>query len=137
MHSCTLSVFLALEIKKLVFVGKINNAYWINSFIFSLDIPLMINILYEMIKILHDNMLSAIYLYRFHNDVSEENNSLNATWSFQRTLNKWTVVRHISCQIKSSCISRLFSIASLLDGGRKKAFFKNFMDFNSLQTKMK
>ena len=34
----------------------------------------MINILYEMIKIL----LNAIYLYWFHGDISEKNNSLNA-----------------------------------------------------------
>ena len=37
----------------------------------------MINILHEMIKILHEEMLNAIYLYWFHNDTSEENNSLN------------------------------------------------------------
>ena len=28
----------------------------------------MVNILYEMIKILHEKMLNAIYLYWFHND---------------------------------------------------------------------
>ena len=49
----------------------------VNSFIFSLDIPVMINILYEMIKILHERMLNAIYLHRFHNDTLAENNSLN------------------------------------------------------------
>ena len=47
----------------------------VNSF-FSLDIPVMINILYKMIKILHKKILNAIYLYWFH-DTSEENNSLN------------------------------------------------------------
>ena len=49
----------------------------VNSFVFSLDIPVMINILYEMIKILHEKMLNAIYLYWFHNDTLAENNSLN------------------------------------------------------------
>ena len=29
----------------------------------SLKIPVMINVLYEMIKILHEKMLNAIYLY--------------------------------------------------------------------------
>ena len=37
----------------------------------------MINILYEMIKILHKKMLNAICLYWFHNDTLAENNSLN------------------------------------------------------------
>ena len=37
----------------------------------------MINILFEMIKILHEKMLNTIYLYWFHNDASEKNNSLN------------------------------------------------------------
>ena len=49
----------------------------VNAFVFSLDIPAMINILYEMIKILHVKMLNAIYLYWFHNDTLAENNSLN------------------------------------------------------------
>ena len=38
----------------------------------------MINILDEMIKILHEKMFNAVYLYLFHNDTSEKkNNSLN------------------------------------------------------------
>ena len=37
----------------------------------------MINILQEIIKILHEKMSKAINLYWFHNDVSEKNNSLN------------------------------------------------------------
>ena len=37
----------------------------------------MINILYELIKILGEKMLNAIYLYCFHNDALVENNSLN------------------------------------------------------------
>ena len=49
----------------------------VNSFVFSLDIPVIVNILYKMIKILHEKMLNAIYLCWFHNDTSEENNSLN------------------------------------------------------------
>ena len=39
-----------------------------SDFVFTLDIPVTINILFEMMKILHENMLNAIYLYWFHND---------------------------------------------------------------------
>ena len=49
----------------------------VNSFVFSLDIPVMINILYEMVEILHEKMLNAIYLFKFHNDTLAENSSLN------------------------------------------------------------
>ena len=52
-------------------------SYMVNSFVFSLDISVTINILYEMIKILHEKMLYAIYLYWFHNDTLAENNTLN------------------------------------------------------------
>ena len=64
-----LSIFPVLEIKKAVLVGRI---LWRFDIIFhirlihlclSLDIPGMMNILYEMIKILHKKMLNAIYLY--------------------------------------------------------------------------
>ena len=48
-----------------------------------------------MIKILHDKMLNATYLYQLHNDTSEENNPL---WSFQQTLHKRIEARHISQQ---------------------------------------
>ena len=37
----------------------------------------MINILYEMIEILHEKMLNAIYSHWFHNNALGENNSLN------------------------------------------------------------
>ena len=44
----------------------------------------MINTSYEMVKILREKMLNAIYLYWFHNDTVAENNSLNGhcneTW---------------------------------------------------------
>ena len=40
-----------------------NIPYVVNSFIFPLDIPVVIKILYKMIKILHEKMLNAIYLY--------------------------------------------------------------------------
>ena len=53
----------------------------VNSFVFSLDIPVMINIVYEMIKTLYEKMLNAIYLYWFHSDTLAENN-------YQQTLNK-------------------------------------------------
>ena len=36
----------------------------------------MIYILNEIIKILHKKMLKTIYLYWFHNDISEEKKSL-------------------------------------------------------------
>ena len=49
----------------------------VNSFTFSLDIPVMINILYEMIRVLAEKMLNAICLYLFHSDTFGENNSLN------------------------------------------------------------
>ena len=49
----------------------------VNLILVSLEIPVVINILYEMIKILHKKMLNAMYLYWFHNDTSEKNNSLN------------------------------------------------------------
>ena len=49
----------------------------VNSFGFSLGIPLTINILYEMITIIHEKMLNPIYLCLFHNDTLTENNPLN------------------------------------------------------------
>ena len=55
-----------------------NIPYMAKSFDFSLDIPVMINILYEMIKILHEKMLNAIYLYWFYHDALPKNNSLNS-----------------------------------------------------------
>ena len=53
-----------------------NFAYMVKSFDVLLDITVMINIWQEIIKILHEKMSKAINLYWFHNDVSEENNSL-------------------------------------------------------------
>ena len=53
----------------------------VNSFILSLDIcisSVMINILYEMIKILYEKMVNAIHMYWIHNDTLEENNSPNS-----------------------------------------------------------
>ena len=52
-------------------------AYMVISFLVSLEIPVMIDILYEMIKILHEKMSNGIYLYWFHKDTLEKNNSLN------------------------------------------------------------
>ena len=49
----------------------------VNSLVLPSDIAVMVNILYEIIKPLHEKMLNAIYLYWFHNDTSVENNSLN------------------------------------------------------------
>ena len=53
-----------------------NIAYMVNLFVASLDIIVMINILQEIIKILHENV-KVIDLYWFHNDASEKNYSLN------------------------------------------------------------
>ena len=52
-----------------------NIRYIVNSFLVSLDNLVMSHILYEMIKVLHRKMLNAIYLYCFHNDILEKNNS--------------------------------------------------------------
>ena len=54
-----------------------NIPYKVNSFVFSLDVPVMISILYETIEIQHEKMLNAIYLYWFHNNKLAESNSLN------------------------------------------------------------
>ena len=37
----------------------------------------MINILQEVIKILHEEMFNAMNLYWFHNDASDKNNPLS------------------------------------------------------------
>ena len=95
LNFCTLSTFPALEVKKSGFVGNIYGSFMVNLFVLALDIPVIINILYEMIKILHNKILNAIYLNQFHNDTSDENNSL---WSFQQTLHKRIEARHISQQ---------------------------------------
>ena len=44
----------------------------VNSFVVSLDITVMINILQDILKILHEKMLKAINLYWLHNDASEK-----------------------------------------------------------------
>ena len=49
----------------------------VNSFVVSLDITVTINILQETIKVFLEKTLESINLHWFHNDVSEENNSLN------------------------------------------------------------
>ena len=49
----------------------------VNSVVAPLDTPVIIKILYEMIQILHEKMLNAVYLYWFYNDASEKNNALN------------------------------------------------------------
>ena len=46
-----------------------------NSFVFSLDIPVMVDILYEMIEILYEKMLNAICLYWLCNKTLAENNA--------------------------------------------------------------
>ena len=49
----------------------------VNSFVVSLDITAMINILQQIIKIMHEKMSKAINLYWSHNYASKRNNSLN------------------------------------------------------------
>ena len=86
-----------------------NFAYLINSFVvchLSLDITVMINILWKIIKIMHKKMLKAINFYWFENNTSERNNFTK--WLFQRTSNKWIEVCHTSCQIKSCWYNSLF-----------------------------
>ena len=56
----------------------------------------MINILYKMIKILHEKLLNVIYLYWLHNDTLVENNFLNG-----HSNEPWMNIHHISCQVKS------------------------------------
>ena len=90
LNSCTLSIFPALEIRKLVLVGKLlRRSDWL---LIQLIYLFFISILYEMIKILHEKMLNAIFNDWFHDD----------TWSLQWALNKWIEVCHISCQVKPS-----------------------------------
>ena len=55
-----------------------NFPYMVNSYVFSLDIPVMINILYVMIKVLHEKMLMQyICIDSIHNDTLAGNNLLN------------------------------------------------------------
>ena len=87
-----------------------NFLYLDNSF----DFPVMINILYEMIKVLHEKMLNTICLYWFHNDTLAENNSLNSLSKKRRFQ-----VRHISCQVNSSCFNKT----------KLKAYLRVWMNF--------
>ena len=48
-----------------------------NSFGFSLDITVMIDVLPEIIKALHEKILKAIDLYRFNNDALQKFSSRN------------------------------------------------------------
>ena len=61
-----LSIFLAIEIKKVLFVSIVtfrrNIAYMVNSFAVSLDVTVMINISQEIIKFLQKT-LKTVYLH--------------------------------------------------------------------------
>ena len=61
-----LSIFLAIEIKKVLFVTIVtfrrNIAYMVNSFAVSLDVTVMINISQEIIKFLQKT-LKTVYLH--------------------------------------------------------------------------
>ena len=95
-----------------------NIPYMINSFIFSLDIPVVIYILYEMIEILREKMLKAIYLYWFPNDTLAENNALNGHSSKRQTTNSWA---KLITWIKKSRNSRsqVFDNISILKNNAK------------------
>ena len=64
--------------------------YVVNSFCFSLDIPVLISILQEKIKILLQKMLKGTHLYWLCNDASEKNNSLTDRFKKPR-INWWLV----------------------------------------------
>ena len=49
---------------------------------FLLSITVMINILPEIIKTLHEGVLRAINLYGFYNELLEKNNSVNGHLTF-------------------------------------------------------
>ena len=49
----------------------------VNSFVVALDIAVIINILQEIIKIFHEEILKALNLYWSQKDASKKNNSLN------------------------------------------------------------
>ena len=49
----------------------------VNSFVFSLDITVIFNIVQRLIKILDKEILKVINLYWSHNGTSEKNSSLN------------------------------------------------------------
>ena len=69
----------------------------------------MINILYEMIKILYGKMLNAICLYWFHNDIPEENNSLNGHFK-ERWIN---MNRSLSYLLSNKIFLEYLSIAAV------------------------
>ena len=69
--------FKLLREKYLIDRSRHNIIYTVTSFVVLLDLPVMINILYEMIKILNKKMLNAISLYWLLNVRSEENNIIN------------------------------------------------------------
>ena len=52
----------------------------------------MINILQEIIKILHEKMLKAINFYWLHNDTLEKTNSLNGYYNQPFIHKQWFVI---------------------------------------------
>ena len=81
----------------MTFRHKVSNI--VNSFVVLLDITVMINILQQIIKVLHEKILKVINLYWFLNDASEKHNSLNGHSNESRIKES---VRHTSCQTKSA-----------------------------------
>ena len=67
----------ASSCQKNIAMFQYNIACMVNSFLFSLEIPVIISILYEIIKVMYEKVVNAIYSYCFHNNSSEKNNLLN------------------------------------------------------------
>ena len=65
LNSCTFFNFSYIRNKEAssyrqnIVMFRHNIAYMVNSFLVPLEIPIMINILYKMIKILHEEMLNT------------------------------------------------------------------------------
>ena len=56
-----------------------NIAYMIDLFVFPLGIPVIINILHEMVKIIHVKMLNALYYI-----------SIDSITMYQRKITEWS-----------------------------------------------
>lgn len=63
----------------------------VDLFVFSLDIPELFNILYEIITMLQEEILNLIYLYWSHKDIKEENKSINGN-SNESWINGYKIV---------------------------------------------
>ena len=62
----------AISYRSNIVTFRHNFAYMVNSFVVSLDITVLINILQEITKILKEKMLYAINLYWLHNNATDK-----------------------------------------------------------------